>query len=159
MGDTNIYNWRRFCIVPEKMNKVAKVSTKEYDVSTGRIIDPEQRKALFYIDSSEDEDLLVPLLRGMRFRMLGITRKQAEAMELVRKHKVGVLFIDDEMPGLNIEELLTQIQRRHPDFHVILFGTHITKDKLNTAVKLGAVGYLSKPLQKQAVQKMMGRVI
>jgi len=135
------------------------VGTKEYDVSTGKIIDPEQRKAVFFIDSQEDEDLLVSLLRDMRYRMLGVTNKQAEALELLRKHKVGVLFVDDEIPGLDMEALLTQIQRRHPEFHVILFGEHITKEKLNAAVKLGVVGYLSKPLQKHAIQKIMARAI
>ena len=136
-----------------------RVSTKEYDVATGRIIDPEHRKVIFFINSSEDEDFLVPLLRDMRFRMLGIVHKQAEALELVRKHKIGVLFVDDEMQGLDVEEMLTQIQRRHPEFHVIMFGEHITKEKLNQAVKLGAVGYLSKPLQKHSVQKIMARVV
>ena len=134
------------------------VGTKEYDVATGRIIDPEHRKVAFCIDSQEDENLLVPILRDMRYRMLGVTNKPSEALELVRKHKVGVLFVDEEISGVDVEALLIQIQRRHPDFHVILFGEHITKEKLNIAVKLGAVGYLSKPLQKHAVEKMMKRV-
>ena len=132
--------------------------TKEYDVSTGKIVDPEQWKAAFFIDSQEDEDLLVPILRDKRYRMLGVTNKESEALELLRKHKVGVLFVDDEIPGLDVEALLVEIQRRHKGFQVILIGGHITKEKLNTAVKLGAVGYLSKPLQKHAVEKMLGRI-
>ena len=132
-------------------------STKEYDVNTRKVIDPDRRRALMLLSDESDSDVLVPILREKRFRLLGMTSDVEQAMELMRKHKVGILFLDADLEKLDLEAMLKQVKSRYPEFAVIMLGNGVTKEKIDFAFERGAVAYLVKPLQTEAVIKSMSR--
>ena len=131
---------------------------KEYDFATGKIVDLDNRKAVILIKDEEQATPLVDLLRKSRYRMLGMTSKSDVALELVRKHKVGVIFIDSDIPGINTSEILTHLKRRFPAFNVIVLSEKVTKADIVSANNLGAVAYLAIPMQEEAIRRSMSRV-
>lgn len=132
-------------------------NTKEYDAKTGKIIDPERRKAVMLLADENDSDILTNVLREKRFRILGMTSKLDVAIELMRKHKVGILFLDVDIANLELEETLAQVKRRYPDFMVVLLSASVTKEKIEFGFANGAMAYLAKPLTTEAVGKSMSR--
>ena len=132
-------------------------NTKEYDVRTRKIIDPDRRKALMLLSDESDSDVLVPVLREKRFRLLGMTSDLTQGLELMRKHKVGIVFLDEDMESLELEVILNQIKSKHPGFSVIMLGAQVTKEKIEFAFAHVAVAYLVKPLRPEAVIKSMSK--
>ena len=135
------------------------MANKEYDFASGKIIDLDNRKAVILIDDSNEAEPLVALLRKSRYRMLGITADSAAALELVRKHKLGVIFIDTDIPNIDIDEILVHLKRRFPAFNAIMLSNQASKDDIFLASKLGAVGYLIKPLKEESIRQGMSRVV
>lgn len=135
------------------------MSNKEYDFATGKIVDLNNRKAVILIDDSEQAEPLIDLLRKARYRMLGLTSDSSAALELVRKHKIGVIFIDSDIPGIDIDEILIHLKRRFPAFNAIMLSSQASKDDIFLASKLGAIGYLIKPLQEESIRHGMSRVV
>lgn len=132
-------------------------NTKEYDAKTRKVIDPERRKALMLLSDEDDSDVLVEVLREKRFRLLGMTGDIDTAFELMRKHKVGIIFLDTDIDGLDLGETLHQIRRKSPDFTVVLLSKTVTREKIEYGFEKGAVAYLVKPFQHEAVIKSMSR--
>ncbi len=132
---------------------------KEYDFATGKIVDLDKRKAVILINDSNEADPLIELLRKARYRMLGMTSRTDAALELVRKHKVGVIFIDTDIPGIDINEILAHLKRRFPAFNAIMLSEKVSKDDIVSVSSLGAVGYLTKPLHEEAIRRGMSRVV
>jgi len=135
------------------------MANAEYDFATGKIVDLDKRKAVILIDDSNEAVPLVDLLRKSRYRMLGLTSDRAAALELVRKHKAGVIFIDTDIPRIDIDEILIHLKRRFPGFNAIMLSSKASKDDIFLATKLGAIGYLIKPLQEEAIQRGMSQVV
>ena len=135
------------------------MSNKEYDFATGKIVDLDRRKAVILINDPEQAGPLIELLRKARYRMLGMTADTAKALELVRKHKVGVIFIDTDIPGIDINEVLAHLKRRFPEFNAIMVSSKVTREDIIAVSNLGAVGYLTKPLQEEAIRRGMSQVV
>jgi len=135
------------------------MATKEFDFKTKKVIDPNARKAAILIKESEEAEPILPVLFDKRYRMLGIVHKLDEALELLRKHKVGILFLDQDIEGIDVKENLEFIQRKFPGFEVAVMSGNVTKERLETAINNGAIGYLKKPLDKAAIQKVMSRMV
>lgn len=131
---------------------------KEYDFATGKIVDLDRRKAVILIEDNELAEPLIELLRKSRYRMLGMTSKPEVAMELVRKHKVGVIFIDADIPGINVTEILANLKRRFPEFNPIMLSNQVSRADIVAVSNMGAVGYLTKPLQEDSIRRGMSQV-
>ncbi len=135
------------------------MANTEYDFATGKIVDLAKRKAIILIGDMNGAEPLVDLLRKSRYRMLGLTSDSAVALELVRKHKAGVIFIDTEISGIDVNEILAHLKRRFPAFNAIMISSKVSKEDIVSVSGLGAVGYLTKPLQEEAIRRGMSRVV
>jgi len=134
------------------------MANAEYDFATGKVVDLDKRKAVILINDSNEAEPLIALLRKSRYRMLGMTSDSATALELVRKHKVGVIFIDSDIPGIDINEILVHLKRRFPGFNAIMVSSKVSREDIVSVSDLGAVGYLTKPLQEEAIRRGMSQV-
>jgi len=67
-----------------------------------------------------------------------------EVLELVRKHEPDLVILDITMPRLGGLETLERIRSSHPDVKVILLSVHGDPPFIESAVALGADGYLLK---------------
>jgi len=74
-----------------------------------------------------------------------------EALDVVaRDADIGVVLLDVVMPGRNGIDTLKDLMRRSPHPHVIMM-TARADEKIFEAVRLGAVDYLLKPIDFEAL--------
>ncbi len=74
-----------------------------------------------------------------------------EALALLSQQSFDLVYLDIRMPDLNGIEVLKIIHARFPDLPVILFTAQPDINSALSALRHGAVDYLLKPLQPQAL--------
>src|ERR1700731_2266581 len=67
-----------------------------------------------------------------------------EALDLFKKHRPDVVFIDIAMPKLNGLEAIARITREFPNAMVVVLSMHANQDYVMQAIQAGARGYLIK---------------
>jgi len=67
------------------------------------------------------------------------------ALELLRHHKFGMVFVDYNMPGLNGIETLAEIKRINPAVAVVMISSTLDSAVAERAHAAGALAFLKKP--------------
>jgi len=97
----------------------------------------------------DDEERLVVNTTKI-FERLGSSVLRAsrgkEALELLEKHDVDVIFLDVNMPGMNGLETLAAIKKRHPLIEVIMITGTFSREQATEGLRLGAYDFLIKPV-------------
>lgn len=70
-----------------------------------------------------------------------------EAVDIARKEKPDIIFIDIEMPGLDGLSAIAEIRKDAPAAHVIIHTAYSNFDYAQRAIKIGAMDYLLKPIK------------
>lgn len=81
------------------------------------------------------------------FSLSGTVHNVKEAEEFIKKEQVGLILLDVFMPGANGLELLQFIREQNMAVDVILITAAADVEKIQTALRLGAVDYLIKPFE------------
>jgi two-component system response regulator NreC len=77
-------------------------------------------------------------------RVCGEAADGREALELTEQHRPDVVTLDITMPRLGGLETLNRIREKHPKIKVILLSVHGDSPFIQSAVSLGADGYVLK---------------
>lgn len=131
---------------------------QEFDFATGKTVNPKRRQVIILLDDAAQADELQQLLRQKSYPIMGKTGDVREALELVGKHKLGILFLDADIAGINALDLLTKIRAKFPEFNVVITAANATKELLTESMAKGAVGFLVRPLTQEALQKVLERI-
>jgi two-component system, CitB family, response regulator MalR len=81
------------------------------------------------------------------FCLSGIVHNVGDAKEFLNEEKVNLILLDVYMPGTNGLELLHFIREQNIAVDVILITAAADTEKVQTALRLGAVDYLIKPFE------------
>ncbi len=134
------------------------MALQEFDFATGKVLDPKRKQAIIASTIDTDVAVLQEALTNKRFQFLGRRGDVREALELVRKHKVGVLFLDTDMEGVDIKTMLPSIKKAYTSFNVIVMTNQPTKEMLGEVLRSGAAGFLVKPVTAEAVTKILSKL-
>ncbi len=77
-------------------------------------------------------------------RVVARSRNGEEAIQLAREHRPDIMLLDIEMPGLSGLEAARAILARRPDTRIIFLSAYTYDRHIEEALKLGALGYLTK---------------
>ncbi|MCA1060792.1 MULTISPECIES: response regulator [Rossellomorea] len=75
----------------------------------------------------------------------------SEAMNLVETHEPDVVLMDINMPETNGVEATRELMDKYPDTKVIILSIHDDENYVNHALKTGALGYLLKEMDSDAL--------
>jgi two-component system response regulator AtoC len=79
-----------------------------------------------------------------------------DALQKIRRHRYELMLCDIEMPGYSGLELLERIrQDEEHDLDVILMTGHLEPKYFIRAIQLGAVDFISKPIEAQQLVGMI----
>ena len=131
---------------------------QEFDFATGKVLSSGRKQALVLSKCIPSCELIENRLRDRRYKFLGVSSDLRHALEMVRKFKEGVLFLDADIEGVEALPLMEVLTKKAPSFKVILMTQSPTKELLSDGQTLGAVGFLVKPLSAEAVEKAIDRV-
>ena len=121
--------------------------------------DIKEKQAIIAVDNDSDTKLLVDCLKPIRYRIVGKTKNGDEALEMVRKHKTGLFFLDYDIATLGSMEALEKIRANSDKIGVIVLAKKLDKEQVSDAKKRGVVGFLAKPLGEDAVKKVISKLI
>lgn len=134
------------------------MAVQEFDFASGKVLDPKRKQAVVASESSDDVAALKDILRQKGYQFLGQAQDIRAALELVRKHKLGVLFLDGDLPGVKLNDVVPSIKKAFPDFAIVVLSSAVTKELLSEVLRLGALGFLVKPVQADALEKVLAKL-
>ena len=134
------------------------MGTQEFDFASGKVLDPNRKQAILAVESDDDAAVVKEVLRQKSYKVLSCETELRAVLEGVRKHKVGVLFLDADLPGITLKELVPSLKNAFPDFNIVAMSSTVTKESLGETLRLGVAGFLVKPLQEEALKKVMSKV-
>ncbi|MFE8701686.1 response regulator [Cytobacillus sp. FJAT-54145] len=73
------------------------------------------------------------------------------ALDLVEEHQPDVIIMDINMPKINGVEATRQLVDKYPDTRVIILSIHDDENYVTHALKSGAMGYLLKEMDADAL--------
>ncbi len=97
----------------------------------------------------DDEERLLSTTKKL-FEKLGFDVFTAtsgkDALDLLDREEVHVVFLDIKMPGMDGIETLQQIKQKFPFVEVIILTGHASMEVAVEGLKLGAFDFLIKPV-------------
>ncbi len=103
-----------------------------------------------------DDDAAVGLILDDTLRRAGHepvgARHVAEALHVLERSAIDLVISDYRMPGITGLEFLTMLQREGHDVPVIMLTGHASIEHAVTAIKAGAVDYITKPVRPQQLE-------
>lgn len=101
----------------------------------------------------DEQEFLDALAERMRLRDIDVsaTVSAKEALRRVEKESFDAVVLDLKMPEMEGLEVLKAIKKKRPEVQVILLTGHGTVQKGVEAMKLGAIDFLEKPADLEAL--------
>ncbi|WP_432823914.1 sigma-54-dependent transcriptional regulator [Trichloromonas sp.] len=116
-----------------------------------------QMKILVSEDGDSQRTMLCAALGEEGFEV-SEARSAEEALSLMKTDFFDLLITDYKMSGMNGLELLEAVKRRTPETDVIMMTAFGTVETAIQALKLGAVDYITKPLELEELLLQIGRI-
>ena len=91
------------------------------------------------------------ILRHIRWNELGVDEIRsasngAEALALRQEYEPDIIISDIRMPGMIGTDLMREFRKLQPEVQVIFISGYSDKEFLTSAISLGAVAYVEKPI-------------
>jgi diguanylate cyclase (GGDEF)-like protein len=109
-----------------------------------------------------DDDRLILELVGDALRgsaRVECLRSAQEALESLTREPADLVITDLTMPGMSGLELLERVRREHPGTDVALFTANASVESAVSALRLGAIDYLVKPIRPEELAMLVDRIL
>ena len=131
------------------------MAIQEFDLATKTIKNPKRKQVFVAVDRTVDVSYLLETIKEHRLPVMGYVNDLASALELIRKHKVGTLFLDCDLPGVDSPSLMDKLKINFPDVHIVALTGVPTRELVEQLNERGALGILLKPLRKDLIKKVV----
>jgi DNA-binding NarL/FixJ family response regulator len=92
-------------------------------------------------------------------RVCGEAADGEEVLAQIERHRPDVVVLDISMPGLSGLEALERVRARHPETKIVLLSFRADAPLIQTAVSLGADGYLLKSARGEEILSAIREVV
>ena len=133
------------------------MAIQSFDFSTGKAIDSSKRKVITCEYEMEDLSVLSKIIRSKKFQIAGKGGDERSLLELARKHKSGMMFLDINATGFDAFEVLNKVKNTYKEFMVILTSDDAGEETVKKAIMSGADGFAVKPFQAESIKKVMDK--
>ena len=114
----------------------------------------------------EDEPLVRRGIRSMipfqqfGMELIGEASSGEEALEIMGKRPVDLVFTDISMPGMDGLELIQMMRERYPSIRSVVLTCHQDFGYLQNAMRLGAIDYIVKTqVDDDSVLELLRRIV
>ncbi len=116
------------------------------------------RSILLTEDDDTQREIITDILNASGYAVTPVGSGEA-ALEALRAGTFDLLLTDLRMGGMDGVELLRQAKRVRPEVEVVLMTAHGTIKTAVSAMREGAIDYLEKPFDKDALLHVIGRAV
>lgn len=120
--------------------------------------DPVRRSVLIVDDDPILREVLRLSLRSGGHEVVAEARDGGQALELLRRRRVELMFLDIVLPDMDGMQVLEAVRETHPQMQVIMVSSEATRSRIQEAQDKGAVGFVVKPFNAKAVLEAVDRV-
>lgn len=92
------------------------------------------------------------------FEVAGIATSVDEALRILEKMHIDVIFTDIRMPEKTGIDLLKAVQEQYPDIQSVVLSGYSDFDYAKDAIRYGAMEYLTKPVNLVEVEELLERL-
>jgi two-component system response regulator YesN len=82
-----------------------------------------------------------------------------QALQMITEYRPDIVLLDMRMPGMDGLELLKQLERFDVPSNIIIVSGHDDYVYMHQAIKFGAKDYILKPIDREAFNASLGRVV
>ena len=107
------------------------------------------KKIMIVDDSRIAQKTMEQFLEGSEFEVAGACRNGESALELYAQCQPDVVTMDIVMPGIDGFDTARAILEKYPDARILMASSLAYEDTIDLAVKIGAKGFVFKPLEKE----------
>ncbi|MFN8697898.1 MAG: response regulator [Flavobacteriales bacterium] len=93
-----------------------------------------------------------------RFRFLGAFESADEIVPLIQVLKPDIVLMDIDMPGINGLDAVAMVRAHRPDLPVIMLTVFDDEERVFTALRNGAIGYLLKSTPPERLLEALAEV-
>lgn len=108
-------------------------------------------------DRLEDRQLFADILTEKEYRV-ATAKDGYEAIDMVKKDKFDIIFVDVKMPGINGVETFEQIHKISPETPVIMITGYSIDEMLEEAKGKGAYACIHKPVDMEKIIRIVESV-
>jgi len=118
-----------------------------------------EKKAILVVDDEKN----IRLTLSQSLEPLGISVQTAvngeEALQKLGEGRIGLVFLDLKLPGMDGMDVLRRIKDDWPTVRVIIITAHGTIESAVEAMKLGAVDFVQKPFSPGEIRDLARMVL
>jgi two-component system chemotaxis response regulator CheY len=131
-----------------------------FEVSTDELLGREKskKKAIVVDDSAFIRDTLKKILSENGYEVIGEAEEGIELLNILKTKKADLIMLDVNMPGMGGMETLEHIRNYYPNIKVIMCTAVTDKDVVDSAIALGASGYVPKPFLPETIVASISRL-
>ncbi len=128
-------------------NKIKKESSKNIVA----VKNQDFSKTILVVDDiKENRDLITWLLESYNFKTLQAS-SGIEALEIYKKEKIDLIFMDILMEGMNGIETILAIRQKDKKIPIIALSANVFEEDKNEAIQSGADDFLAKPVEEKEI--------
>lgn len=103
----------------------------------------------------DEKDFLEVMSERMQARGIEVktTDSAVDALDMIEKESYDAIILDFMMPEMDGIETLKAIKEKRPELQIILLTGHATVEKGVEAMKLGALDFVEKPADLEALSE------
>ena len=101
-------------------------------------------------DIKENRDLITWLLNSYNFKTLQAS-SGIEALEIYKKEKIDLIFMDILMEGMNGIETILAIREKDKKIPIVALSANVFEEDKKEAIKSGANDFLAKPVEEKEI--------
>ncbi|MGE3300608.1 MAG: response regulator, partial [Arcobacter sp.] len=128
-------------------NKIKKESSKNIVA----VKNQDFSKTILVVDDiKENRDLITWLLESYNFKTLQAS-SGIEALEIYKKEKIDLIFMDILMERMNGIETILAIRQKDKKIPIIALSANVFEEDKNEAIKSGADDFIAKPVEEKEI--------
>lgn len=115
---------------------------------------------VFLVDDVEaTRSLMRLLLAETEFRVVGEAGTLMSAQQKLSSTPADIVILDLEMPDGNGINLVPRLKEINPDMVIVVASAHNDASSVQTALQMGAHGYMIKPFTPNALESTLARAL
>lgn len=121
----------------------------------------EKEEEMYKILIADDEGIVTDALRYIIEKNFGeecqtaIAKNGRQAIELSESFQPDIALLDIQMPGINGLKAMEEISTQNPKVKTLILTAYDNVDYVKEALRLGAVDYLMKPINKKTITERL----
>jgi two-component system chemotaxis response regulator CheY len=131
-----------------------------FNISTDELLGrTKNKKKVIVVDDVEFvRNCLKKILSENGCDVIGEATEGEELLNILNKKKTDLIILDINMPGMDGMTALANVRKDYPDIRVIMCSAVTDEEVIDSSIKLGASGYITKPFLPDKIIASIGAI-